>query len=424
MTEDFLYYIWKHKNYTGDLFTADGLSIKVINTGILNTNSGPDFLGAKLIIDGTEWNGSVEMHIKSSDWHRHNHNKDSAYDSVILHVVYDHDEEITTKGGNRLEVLELKGKFNLSQYAKYKDLQGSRDWIPCAKQIGNVDSFIKDAWLERLLIERLEFKTEQIEASLIKNNNNWEETFYIALARNFGFNINSDPFEQLASSTPLSTLAKYKDNIFQIEAILFGQSSLINPNLKDEYSTALQNEYLFLKKKHNLQSVYSYQWKFMRMRPVNFPSIRIAQFASLIHKSSHLFSKIIAIDKLKELQALFEIETSEYWEDHYVFGKKTKNVKKKFGSSSFDLIMINTIIPFLFVYANHNGNEELKTRALQFMHDIKSETNSIIKRFNQSGLKIKNAAQSQAALELKNNYCTFTRCLQCGIGNRILRDNF
>ncbi|MCK5847090.1 MAG: DUF2851 family protein [Bacteroidales bacterium] len=421
MTEDFLYYIWQFRNYKGELTSTDGSRIKVIKPGLLNTNSGPDFSDARILINDTEWSGSVEMHIKSSDWIKHNHNNNSVYDSVILHVVYEHDMEITTKGGNKLEVVELKGKFNLSQYAKYRDLSASREWIPCSKQIKDVNSLIRISWLERLLIERLEHKTEQIETNLAANNNNWEKTFYIALARNFGFNINSDPFEQLATSTPLNILAKYKNNIFQIEAILFGQSSLINPNLNDEYSTKLLKEYEFLKKKHGLEAVYSYQWKFMRMRPVNFPTIRIAQFAYLINKSSHLFSKILEISNISELKELFNLEVSEYWHNHYVFGKNSKKSTKKFGSSSFDLVLINTIVPFLFVYANHNGDENLKSRALKFLEETKAESNSIIKRFAQSGLIADNAAQSQALLELRNNYCSYTKCLQCGIGISLIR---
>ncbi len=420
MTEDFLYFIWQYKTYQGELLTTEGKEITIVNPGILNLDSGPDFSAAKLIIGNTEWNGSIEMHVKSSDWKKHNHNSNAAYDSVILHVVYQHDMEITTKGGNKLEVLELKGKFKISPYSKYKDLQAGLSWIPCASQIKTIDKFKLHSWFDRLLIERLERKTEQIEQSLANTNNNWEQSFYIALARNFGFNTNADPFEQLAKSTPLDLLAKYKDDIFQIEAILCGQSSLINPIISDEYSTKLNNEYLFLKKKHELESVYSYQWKFMRMRPVNFPTIRIAQFASLVHNSSHLFSKIIKTEKLADLRNHFDINVSEYWQNHYVFGKNAKNSKKNFGSTSFDLILINTIIPFLFVYANHHGNEELKNRALNYLHQTKSETNSIIKRFAQDGVKAENAAHSQALIQLKNNYCSYTKCLQCRIGIELI----
>ena len=421
MTEDFLYYLWKYKNYSLPLTTTNGMDIRVLDTGILNTDSGPDFSGAKLIIGDTEWNGSVEMHIKSSDWIKHKHNSNSAYDSVILHVVYEHDMEITTKGGNTLEVLEMKAKFKLSNYAKYRDLLSALSWIPCSKQIKNVDSFIINLWLDRLLIERLEHKSESIEHKLQESNNNWEEAFYITLARNFGFNTNADAFEQLAKSTPLNILAKYKDNLFQLEAILFGQSSLINPQVNDEYSLSLLSEYNFLKSKHQLKAVYSYQWKFMRMRPVNFPTIRIAQFANLIHRSSHLFSKILEVTTLVELRELFKIKPSEYWESHFVFGKASKLSKKEFGSPSFDLILINTIVPFLFVYSNHNGNEELKQRALDFLQQTKEENNSIIKRFAQDGLKAQNSAQSQALIELKKNYCSKTRCLDCNIGLKLLR---
>jgi len=421
MTEDFLYYIWQYKNYKQALQTVDGKDITVLDVGIRNSDSGPDFSAAKVKIGDTIWHGNIEMHIKSSDWIKHGHDTDEAYDSVILHFVYENDMDITTVGGNNLEVVEIKGNIKDGQYARYKELIGGRSWISCANQIKRVNDLILYSWLDRLLIERLERKTEDIENSLKENNNNWEQTFYIHLARNFGFNTNADAFEQLARKTPIEVLARYKDDVFQLEALLFGQSSLLNPSLNDKYSKELINEYSFLKRKHNLEGVYSYQWKFLRMRPVNFPSIRISQFASLINKSSHLFSLIIEFKKLGELRELFNLSPSEYWNNHYVFGKKAKEIKKTFGDSSFDLILINTIVPFLFVYANHSGDEVLKQRALMFLQHTKAENNSIIKRFAQDGLIAHNAAQSQALLELKNNYCKYQKCLQCAIGLQLIR---
>lgn len=421
MTEDFLYYVWQYKTYKQPLLTTEGQEIVVVDAGFRNDNSGPDFSSAKLKIGNTIWSGDVEMHIKSSDWMRHGHQDDASYDSVILHVVYEHDIEISTVGGNHLEVFELKGRLEDGQYARYKSLIGSRNWISCSSQINSINDLKLYSWLDRLLIERLERKTDLIEDLLLQNKNNWEQAFYISLARNFGFKVNADAFEQLAKNTPIEVLARYKDNLFQLEALLFGQSSLINPRIKDEYATQLQNEYLFLKKKHNLIHVHSYQWKFMRMRPVNFPSVRIAQFAQLVHKSSHLLSVVISTDKLKDLYDFFDLEVSDYWNEHYVFGKKTKFRKKKFGKSSFDLLLINTIVPFLFVYANHHGDEGLKEKAIMFLHHTKAESNSIISRFAKEEIHAHNASHSQALLQLKNEYCTYQKCLQCGIGLQLVK---
>ncbi len=421
MTEDFLYYLWQYKNYKNSLVTVDGKGVTVVDVGVRNYDSGPDFKEAKIIINNTIWYGSIEMHIKSSDWIKHAHDTDEAYDSVILHFVYENDIDIKTIGGNLLDVVELKGNIKVGQYARFKELVASKSWIPCSKQIKDVKDLILYSWLDRLLIDRLERKTIEIENSLKDNTNNWEQTFYISLARNFGFNTNSDAFEQLAKLTPIDVIARYKNNLFQLEALMFGQSSLLNPALNDEYSKKLISEYEFLKRKHKLESVYSYQWKFLRMRPVNFPTIRIAQFAKLISKSSHLFSLIIEMGKLDDIRKLFEIDPSEYWTNHYVFGKKAKSSKKSFGNSSFNLILINTIVPFLFVYSNHNGDDNLKTRALMFLQHTKPENNSIISNFLHDGVVVHNAAQSQALLELKNNYCKQQKCLQCAIGLQLIR---
>ncbi len=420
MVEDFLYYVWQYKTYQFPLTTVDGQEIKIIRPGIKNDNAGPDFTEAIIRIGETQWAGSIEMHIKSSDWMKHGHNNNDAYDSVILHVVYEHDMDIKTNGGNKLDVLELKERIAKGQYAKYKKLISSSSWIPCSNQISQVNDLTIYSWLDRLLVERLENKTEYIESLLVEYSNNWEQVFYISLARNFGFNTNSIGFEQLAKYTPIEVLARYKDNIFQLEALLFGQADLLNSKLKDDYVQELLKEYEFLKKKHNLNAMYSYQWKFMRMRPVNFPTVRIAQFAQLIHKSSHLFSVFIETEKLTELQKFFDVNVSQYWKEHYVLGKKSKKVEKRFGKSSFDLLLINTLVPFLFVYANHHYSEELKSRALIFLQHTNAENNIIVKRFAKEGVVAHHAAHSQALLQLKNNYCSNINCLKCAIGLQII----
>ena len=421
MTEDFLYYIWQYRLIDRDIETTHGESISLIDMGQRNDGSGPDFFNARIKIGNTEWAGNVEMHTKSSDWMRHNHDEDANYDSVILHVVYECDTMIRNATNEEIPCLELKGKIDEKLYFRYRSLIASREWIACAPQLNEVPDLVLFSWLDRLLAERLERKTGYIEHFLQSSNGNWETAFYYALARNFGFNVNGDPFEQLARSIPLEVLAKNRDSLFKLEALLFGQSGMLNKRLKDKYSQKLIAEYAFQQKKYQLEPIAGYQWKFMRLRPVNFPSIRIAQFAQLIYKSSHLLSKIVKTEKLTQLKEFFQLEASDYWNEHYSFGKKSKNKKKRMGESSFDLILINTLIPFLFVYANHQNDDELCERALSFLSQTKAEQNSIVKRFKETGITANNAGQSQALLTLKNDYCKYLKCLDCAIGNRLIR---
>jgi hypothetical protein len=423
MTEDFLYYLWKFRVYSIPAFTTQGKAIRVVDVGQQNTGSGPDFSGARIYIDDIMWAGNVEIHVKSSDWNRHRHQHDSAYDSVILHVVYEHDMEIVTSGNSTLEVFELKGQFDIQQYLRYNQIIASRLWIPCSGQWHQYNDFTVYSWLDRMLIERLEAKVEAIESILSQFQGNWEQAFYVSLARNFGFNVNSEAFEQLARSIPIQVLARYKDSVFQLEALLFGQASLLNSQLLDGYVHELKGEYEYLAKKHQLKPIEGYLWKFMRLRPVNFPTLRIAQFAQLIHQSSHLFSKVLTATKLSDLQVLFSLKASEYWDKHYHFAKKAKEFPKVFGDSSFDLVLINTIVPFLFVYGHHQNSEELKERAFMFLQHTKAESNSIIQRFAKESVIAHHAGQSQALLHLKNQYCSHISCLQCALGMELIRGN-
>jgi len=421
MTEDFLYYIWQYRLINRDIETTNGEAVILIDMGQRNEGSGPDFFNARIKIGSTEWAGNVEMHTKSSDWIRHGHEKDANYDSVILHVVYECDMMIRNATDEEIPCLELKGKIDERLYFRYRKLIASREWIACAPQLNEVPDLILYTWLDRLLAERLERKTDYIEGFLKSSKGNWETAFYYALARNFGFNVNAEPFEQLARSIPLDVLAKNRDSIFKIEALLFGQSGMLNVRLKEDYSQRLIKEYNFLKKKYNLEPIAGYHWKFMRLRPGNFPSIRIAQFAQLIFKSTHLLSKIVKTEKLAQLKDFFQLQASEYWDEHYSFGKKSKKKSKRMGEPSFDLILINTLVPFLFVYANHQQDEELRARTLNFLSQTKAEQNSIVKRFRESGIVANNAAQSQALLTLKNDYCKYLKCLDCAVGNRLIR---
>lgn len=419
MTEEFLYYIWKNRLFYSDLTTIENQYITIIHPGVQNLDSGPDFFNARLRIGDTEWAGNVEIHIKSTDWIRHKHQQDGAYNSVVLHVVYEHDAQLDEI--KDIPTLALKGHFDEALFFRYKNLISGRDWIPCGAQISKVDDLTLYSFFDSLLIERLERKTAVVFNYLQQSNNHWESAFYIALARGFGFNVNAEPFELLAKSLPIEILAKHKTDILQLEALLFGQAGLLNKNLKDEYSQTLVHEYSYLQKKYQLQAIAGYQWKFMKMRPVNFPTIRIAQFAQLVHKSVHLLSKILEVNKIEDLYSFFKLETSAYWTEHFTFGKKSKSSVKNFGKPAFDLILINTIVPFMFVYAEQHQTEFLKERAILWLNNLDAEKNGIVNRWIQSGVRIKNAAQSQASLTLKKEYCDKFKCLECRIGNSLLK---
>lgn len=421
LPEEFINYLWSLHLLKDPLETTDGQVVRIHSAGIRNEDSGPDFFNARIKIGDTEWAGNVEIHSSSSDWIKHNHHIDKLYDSVILHVVYEDDIPIYNSHGELIPTVVIKGKFQVSLFFRYKKLVASRDWVPCEKNLFEVPDLVIYNWLDRILVDRLERKSDFIFSILDDTNNNWEEAFYILLSRSFGFNTNSQPFEMLARSLPLSVINKHKDNLFQIEALLFGQSGLLNPKLNDDYNKLLLAEYDFLSKKYNLEHVKSWTWKFMRMRPVNFPTIRIAQFAKLINNSGHLLSKVLETSKLGNLKSLFLIEADQYWLNHYTFGKESKVKTKSFGSDAFDLILINTIIPFLFVYGRRQGDEILNERALMFLQQTKAEHNGIVKRWSASGIKAQNAAQSQALLTLKNDYCTYIKCLNCAIGAAIMK---
>jgi hypothetical protein len=422
MKEDFLHHLWKFKLYNRhNLRTTDGEAVEVVHAGQHNTDAGPDFFNAKVKVGQTLWAGNVEIHLKSSDWKKHAHHLDGAYKNVILHVVHDHDEEIATSEGTQVVTLELKEKFNPKLYKNYLQLVESKEWIPCEKKIKSVDKLTVDAWLERLLVERLERKTENILQSLRINKNSWEETFYHQLAKNFGFQLNSLPFELLAKSLPLSYLGKHKNNLAQVEALLFGQAGLLEKKFKDEYPNQLKQEYNFLKKKFSLKPLDGSQWKFLRLRPSNFPTVRIAQFAQLIHRSSHFFSKILEMEKTGELKKLFEVSVSEYWNNHYIFDKVSTRREKHLGETANLIILINTVVPFLFAYGKQRQSEIHEERALNFLEKLSPEKNTIINHWNELGIKSDNAARTQALIQLKNEYCTGKNCLNCAIGNKIIR---
>jgi len=401
MKEEFLQFIWKHGLFRKtELKTTDGKSLEIISTGQFNTDSGPDFFNAKIRIGKTVWAGNIEIHQKSSHWYRHRHNTDAAYDNVITLVI-----------SYPPEILE-----------NYEQLLRSAKWIPCEEKLPEYDPFLIRFWFSSLMIERLQSKTGDILAILEQNKNNWNETFYQLLARNFGMKTNALPFELLAKSLPLHILSKHKNDLFQIEALLFGQSGLLNETLLgDDYYLSLRNEYSYLYKKYGLSGIESHLWKFMRLRPINFPTIRIAQLAMLIYHSSALFSHILETENLEELRKLFDVSASEYWNTHYRFNKISKvNHPKTLGETAFNNLLINTIFPLLFVYGDQHLDQAMKDRALLMLEKLAPESNQIIRKWSELGIESRTAFETQALLQLKNNYCEHKKCLNCQLGAKII----
>ncbi|MBI5218274.1 MAG: DUF2851 family protein [Bacteroidia bacterium] len=423
MNEGFLQYIWKYNLADkSKLKTVQGEPVRIISPGTHNTDAGPDFFNARIKIGNTTWAGNIEVHVNSSDWYKHSHAHDKTYDNIILHVVFKHDSDIKRKNGKIIPTLVLK--FNKNILNNYESLLKSRLWIPCLDTLPDVDKFIIDHWLHALMIERLERKINAVSTLFENSKNSWEDTLYIWLARNFGFSLNAEPFELLAKATPLNQLLKHHDNRTHIEAILFGQAGLLSSeSVTDEYYIALKKDYHFFKQKFRLTPIEKHLWKFLRLRPSNFPTLRISQFAHLIHKTQGLFSKIIEAKNLHEIESLLKINASEYWDTHYVFGKKSGKKVKAFGKEAFHIFLINTMVPFLFFYGKQKNKEAYKAKTLSLLEELEPEKNSIIRGWREAGIKAANAFDTQALLELKKEYCAKMRCLDCQIGNKVLMTN-
>ena len=416
MNERLLQYIWQFQCYNPSaLTTNEDDPLQIIHPGTLNTNQGPDFLNAKIRIGTTTWAGSIELHINSSDWKNHKHGDDRNYNNVILHVVWQHDIDLRLS----FPTLVLQDKVSKPLLNKYDELMHAPGFIPCEKNIHLVNSITWASWKERLLIERLIARTQGIFGYLKKNNNHWEETFWWMLAKNFGLKVNSDAFLLIARSIPIKVLAKYKNQIHQVEALLFGQAGLLDTRFEEDYPKLLQREYLFLKKKYDLQPVPS-PLMFMRMRPSNFPTVRLAQLAMLIHDTVHFFSKVKAAPSLKEIKDCLNVTANDYWHYHYVFDERSSFKTKNLGTQMIDNIFINTIIPVLFAYGHYQDEEDHKYKAIKWLEEIKAEKNTVTKGFESLGIENKSAFDSQALLQLKNEYCSKKRCLYCSIGNKLL----
>jgi hypothetical protein len=422
MSEDFFHHIWKYRLFDQlELKTTEGEQVEILKPGNHNYDSGPDFFNGKIKIDSTVWAGNIEVHINSSDWKKHLHQHDKAYDNIILHVVNNADVVLYRSSGEVIPTIEIKDRIHERLYLKYLDFNSCEGSIPCEKQIAKVPSFIINSTLDKLLLERLERKSLEIINSLSLNNNNWEETFYQQLARNFGFKTNAEPFELLAKSLPSIVLRKHKSSLLQLEAMLFGQSGMLFEHFEDKYPQQLQNEYAFLKQKFKLQPIEKHLWKYLRLRPINFPTIRIAQFANLIFSSDHLFSEILEIEDAALIKKIMNVSVSEYWETHFVFDKTSIKKTKHLGDEAINNIIVNTVVPFLFVYGKQKNNELYINKAISLLETTAGEGNTIIQKWSSLGLSTKTAAETQALLQLKNEYCSHKKCLSCSIGNYLLK---
>ncbi len=424
ITEDFLHYIWKFRLFERTaLRTTDGEEMEVYSAGLAHIDGGPDFQNARIRIGDTTWAGNVELHISSADWNRHGHQTDGAYSTIILHVVYRNDAPLIMPDGRKVPTLELADRIPEELYQRYHSLIFSNQtFIPCEGNIKTVDELTMRNWITRVLVERMEKRSEAVIAALDTNRGDWEETFYCLLAAQFGFKINALPFELLARSLPQIILAKHKHNHLQIEALIFGQAGFLEDDLIDEYPQKLKKEYSFLRKKYDLIPIEKHLWKFLRLRPQNFPTVRLAQFAALVISSNHLFSKILEVKDVAALYNLFAgAKVNPYWETHYRFDTESKPSAKNMGDSSINILLMNTVAVTLFSYGKYLQKPHYISRCLQLLEFLSAEKNHITDNFVNLGVKITNAFESQGVLELKNNYCNHKKCLHCAVGNQILK---
>jgi hypothetical protein len=421
MKEDFLHHVWQHKKFAvTKLQTTTGESIQILNSGQFLQLAGPDFFNAQLVIGNQKWAGNIEIHLKSSDWYLHQHEKDAAYDSVILHVVWEYDTPVFRENNTEIPTVELKKYVPLEEVHKYQSLVATKTWIYCENQTAQIPSFVFDHWLTRLYFERLERKSAEIEKLLSDSNNDWEAVLFCMLAKNFGLNTNGLAFLYMAKGIPFSVIRKEAFSLEKLEALFFGQANMLSYDFQDQYAKNLSQEYDYLAHKYNLKEKGYASVAFFKHRPDNFPTIRLAQLAALYHKEHNLFSKLMQTNTLSELYSLFNVSVSEYWDTHYNFDKISSKKRKKISTSFIDLLILNTIVPLKFAYDKFRNQANEET-LLSIVEAIPSEKNAIIQKFKEIGVISTSAFESQALLQLKNEYCEAKKCLQCAIGLQLLK---
>jgi hypothetical protein len=422
MREDFLHYVWQYRKFDfSNLTTTDEESLSILNYGNYLQQEGPDFFNAKIVIGQQKWAGNIEIHVKSSDWYLHNHEKDDNYDNVILHVVWEHDIPIFRKDNTEIPVLEIRKYIPKESLENYNALLSPKSWIYCEKQLAAVDSFIWENWQERLFFERLERKAVSIEKLLAETKKDWEAVLFCMLAKNFGLNTNGETFLKIAKSIPFSVIRKESFEVEDLESLLFGSADLFPVDIQDRYTQNLKNKFEYLMQKYKLKNAMVEPVQFFKHRPDNFPTIRLAELAMLYHKQRNLFSNLIDARTLKEISQFFEITISDYWETHYQFDKESPKKKKQLSKSFVDLLVINTIIPIQFAYAKSQG-KGISESLLDLIKEVAAEKNAVIEKFAGFGVKAKNALETQSLLQLKNEYCNHSKCLQCAVGIQLLKE--
>lgn len=418
--EQLLHYVWKHKIFPlKELKTTTGQQVEVIDTGLANTDAGPDFFNAKLKLDGVLWIGNIEIHERSSDWFKHGHHADAGYNSVILHIASEIDTEISRSNGERIPQIQLICPEAVR--TNYKELLETDSYPPCYRIIPSLPPFTAHSWMTALQMERFEQKATLLNERLKRYQGNWEDAFFITLARNFGFGLNGDAFETWAHRLPFRAVDKHRNDLFQIEAIFFGQAGMLEDSDGDGYYLRLKKEYTYLQHKFELIPMDASLWRFLRLRPANFPHIRIAQLACLYHRAYGLLSRIMETETLQGVRDILKGGTSEYWLTHYTFGGSSPSRPKTLSNTSLDLLIINTVVTFLYAYGLHKGNRVLCARAGSFLEELKAENNYITRMWEQCGMKASNAADSQALIQLKKEYCDKKKCLYCRIGYEYLK---
>ena len=428
--EKLLQYVWRHKLFPlHALNTTEGNNLEIIDVGLQNFDAGPDFFNAKVKINDTTWVGNVEIHMKSSEWYVHGHDKDSAYNNVILHVADDVNTDVITESGRKIPQLELHIPDDI--YDNYRHLLDEDKYPPCYSIIPEIPNIKIHSWMSALLAERLERKTNDILKRVEMSDGLWEKAYFMTLARNYGFGINGEAFEMLASKIPLNAAAHQRDNILQIEALLMGQAGLLTEDAiqphylsaaKEEgYFDKLRNEYRFLANKYSLKPMDRNMWKFLRLRPQNFPHIRISQIANLYCSRKADLANIIECESADELKQALNTEVTPYWETHYTFGSTSCKTAKVLSPASLNLLIINTAVPIMFAYGKHRGDEGLCEKALNILEGLKAENNYIVRMWRMCGLDVKCAADSQALIQLKKEYCDTKKCLRCRIGYEYLK---
>ncbi|WP_205503670.1 DUF2851 family protein [Rufibacter psychrotolerans] len=429
MKEDFLHYLWRYQYFgKAGLLTTTGEAVVVLHPGFYNrSNAGPDFTGARIRIGDTEWVGSVELHLKASDWRRHQHQHDARYNQVVLHVVWENDEPVLREEGTLMPTLELRGRTALPLQAKYQELVWSQEVIPCAPQLPQVDPVYKSSMMDKTLLERLEAKAKVVLERLEQNKQDWESTVYQTMAAGFGFKINQEGFLRLVQVLPLGLVKRYRHSAKQLEALVFGQAGLLQAGqaeLQEEYLTSMAKEHQYLAKKHSLPPALPQSaWNYLRLRPANFPAVRVAQWLAVLQAHEHLWSGLVACETKQEYHAFFKQVPPRYWQQHYGPGKPAKTPLPGMGDESVDGLLINVVAPLLVAYSRRIDKGAFQEKAVDLLESMSKEHNSITRLFTGLGFPHRSAGDSQALLGLYHGYCTPRKCVHCVVGHRLMKQN-